>query len=213
MASVKGFCPHCGNTAPQSLLFSHSYTSAGYSPEGTKDEEGPPCTYYAATCATCGDLLLYHSFLDEHGEQNFTSADLMYPKSVELNDSVPDVVRKCFAEAARVQNVAPNAYAVMIRRALEAICDDRGIAKGTLVKRLEALVKKGEIPPTLAEITSVLRVLGNVGAHDTTQSVTVPQTWSMDEFFRAVIEYVYVAPSKLRKFKAKLKKADATRKP
>src|SRR5438552_14638200 len=116
MESVKGFCPHCGNTAPQKLLFSHSYQSVGYSSDGTKDDEGPSCTYYAAECATCGDLLLYHSFCHEHSEYNFTDADLLHPKSADLNQAVPDVVRKCYAEAARIQNTAPNAYAVMIRR-------------------------------------------------------------------------------------------------
>ena len=35
----------------------------------------------------------------------------------------------------------------------------------------------------LAEITSVLRSLGNSGAHNTKQRVTVPMTWAMEEFF------------------------------
>jgi hypothetical protein len=212
MKAVIGFCPHCGNSAPQTLLFRHQYTTVGYSGDGIKDE-GPPSTYYAAECGTCGDLLLYHSFGDEHSEHSYSDADLMYPKSVDLPTSVPDTVRACYAEAGRIQNAAPNAYAVMIRRALEALCDDRGAIKGSLIRRLANLVSKGEIPPTLAEMTTVLRLLGNVGAHDTSQSVTVPQTWSMDEFFRAVIEYVYVAPSRLAKFKSELEKTDARSRP
>jgi hypothetical protein len=103
-----------------------------------------------------------------------------------------------------VQQTAPNAYAVMLRRALEAICRDRGVAKSTLHDSLEELSKRGEIPPILAEMTTVLRQLGNDGAHAASRKVTVPLTWVMDEFFRAVIEYVYVAPGKLANFKARL---------
>ena len=95
----------------------------------------------------------------------------------------------------------------MIRRSLEALCDDRGVKEHSLVKMLEELVKRGEIPETLAEMTTVLRLIGNAGAHHSDVKVIVPMTWAMDEFFRAVVEYVYVAPSKLADFKEKLDKA------
>lgn len=75
---------------------------------------------------------------------------------------------------------------------------------GPLHNRLEQLAKRGEIPPVLAEMTTVLRVLGNAGAHNSAQKITVPLTWVMDEFFRAVVEYVYIAPSKLEEFKQEL---------
>jgi len=63
------------------------------------------------------------------------------------------------------------------------------------------LAKKGEIPPVLVEITTVLRTLGNSGAHNTDQKVTVPMTWQMDKFFRTLVEYVYVAPARIEEFK------------
>ncbi|VAW74317.1 hypothetical protein MNBD_GAMMA15-2613, partial [hydrothermal vent metagenome] len=190
------FCPHCGNTAPQTLSYSHSYDDQAYNMDGTKSDMGPPCEYFVRVCETCNNLLLYHSFLDNPPE-------LSYPKSTELPLSVPKAVRECYSEAARIKNNAPNAYAVMLRRGLETICDDRNIKKGNLYKKLEILAEKGEIPPTLAEITTILRVLGNVGAHSATENVTVPMTWGMDEFFRAIIEYVYIAPSKVKEFKSR----------
>jgi hypothetical protein len=108
-----------------------------------------------------------------------------------------------FQEAKRIQNISPNAFAVLMRRGLEAMCDERAVAAGNLAKRLEVLAKKGEIPPVLAEITGVLRTLGNSGAHNTNQTVTVPMTWAMEEFFRALVEYVYIAPSRLQQFRKK----------
>ncbi len=99
----------------------------------------------------------------------------------------------------------------MIRRALEAICDDRGIEKGSLVQRLRQLAERGEVPPLLAEVSDTLRILGNLGAHSSDMSVTPPDTWAIDDFFRAIIEYVYVAPSKLNEFKEKLQNLKKTR--
>ena len=84
-----------------------------------------------------------------------------------MDESVPSAVANNYREAKAVQNVSPNAFAVLIRRALEAMCDDRGVPTGRLQQRLEQLAKRGEIPPILAEITSVLRTLGNSGAHNT----------------------------------------------
>jgi hypothetical protein len=48
--------------------------------------------------------------------------------------------------AARIRHTAPNAYAVQIRRALEAVCDDRGAAGKVLADRLQNLVDRGELP-------------------------------------------------------------------
>ncbi|MFT3788351.1 MAG: DUF4145 domain-containing protein [Tepidisphaeraceae bacterium] len=107
-----------------------------------------------------------------------------------------------------MKQLAPNAFAVMIRRALEEICDDRGVNGRNLVEKLRELAKRGDMPPTLAEVTTVLRTLGNVGAHVSGASITVPQTWAIDEFFRAIVEYVYVAPHKLASFRKKLEVAD-----
>jgi len=191
-------CPHCGNQAPHKLVFRHSYKGTWYGSDGkpSTDEFDPISTYTIFECATCHDISLYSS----HAYQE-DALSLMYPRSADLDDSVPQSVSNNYREAKTVQNISPNAFAVLLRRALEALCDDRGVPAGRLQQRLEQLAQKGEIPPILAEITSVLRTLGNSGAHNTSQNVTVPMTWKMDEFFRALIEYVYIAPSKLAEFR------------
>lgn len=206
------FCSHCGNTTPQRLVFTHSYEGVGYdSSTGTKAEYGPPGEYYIALCSTCNDLLLYHNFIDETDREHFSEGTLLFPSNQQLPDSVPDAVRQTYAEAVRIQKVAPNAYAVMIRRALEAICDDRKVQNGSLQKRLAILVERGELPATFAEMTTMLRTLGNAGAHYSSKPVTVPMTWGMDEFFRAIIEYVYIAPSKIEKFRKQLSRSTSNK--
>jgi hypothetical protein len=193
-------CPSCGNRTPHRVVFVHEHIGTWYNTDGTiSDGSEPPSIYTVFECATCHDISLY-----EHLEPlDFDGATLLYPKGDSLHKSVPLQVASNFSEAKRIQTVSPNAFAVLVRRALEAVCDDRKVPPGTLAKRLAALAKKGEIPPVLAEISSVLRSLGNSGAHNTNQRVTVPMTWAMDEFFRALVEYVYVAPFRLQEFRKK----------
>jgi hypothetical protein len=193
-------CPTCGNQTPHKLVFRHEYEPVFYGEDGTQSEgPAPPSIYMVFECGTCRDISLY-----EHpAPVPFEEAILRYPKGDSLHESVPRSVATNFQEARRIQTVSPNGFAVLIRRALEAMCDDRGVPADRLQKRLEVLANRGEIPPVLAEITSVLRTIGNSGAHNTNQDVTVPMTWAMEEFFRALVEYVYVAPFLLRKFKSK----------
>jgi len=141
---------------------------------------------------------------------DFDSDDptLVFPSNVDLDASIPEIVASNYRESKRVQKVSPNSFAVLIRRALEALCDDRGVSSGTLQARLAKLSEKGEIPPVLVEVTDVLRTLGNSGAHNAEQRVTVPMTWQMDKFFRTLVEYVYVAPARLKEFRKSLDKRE-----
>jgi len=193
------FCPHCGNTAPQKVVHTHRYRSERYSPEGKKaNDPGPDMEALLCVCQTCDDVLLYDGACQWEVEG---WPSLVYPTAAQLPESIPRSVREAYAEAAAVKAKAPNAYAVMIRRALEGLCEDRGLSNGPLAKRLESLADRGEVPPPIAEATDILRVVGNAGAHHSKNAVTVPMTWAMDELFRVVVEYVYVAPSKLAAFR------------
>lgn len=107
-------------------------------------------------------------------------------------------------EAHRIKESAPNAFAVQIRRALEAVCDDRGIAAGQLYKRVADLVQKGIVPQVFGEAADLLRAVGNIGAHAGTAGVHPWLVSAVDELFRAVVEYVYVAPKKVEDFRQRL---------
>ena len=52
--------------------------------------------------------------------------------------------------------------------------------------------------PTLAEMSDVLRLIGNIGAHHGSAPVHPWQVHAIDNFFRAVVEYVYVAAEQAR---------------
>jgi len=81
------------------------------------------------------------------------------------------------------------------------MCDDRGAIRGRLEERLKDLSAKGEIPPKLAEVSDVLRVLGNAGAHDFENKLSSRDANVINRFFRSIVEYVYVAPHSLMRYR------------
>lgn len=160
-----------------------------------------PLSVFVAVCETCDHILLYESVGQHLREHEFDRAELSYPTDGHLSIDVPQTIREVYDEAARIRVNAPNAFAVQVRRALEALCEDRAAKGHSLAEKLKDLSGRAEIPPVLAEMTDVLRLIGNVGAHGIGESVHPLQAYAIDGFFKAVIEYVYVAPAKLRAFK------------
>lgn len=203
------YCPHCGNRAPQRLVHRQQYLERAWSlTDGIEDEH--PWSSFVAVCETCDHLLVYDNTGDQLEDGKFHLGDLVYPESGQLHRSVPGTIAEVYKEAYRIKTLAPNAFAVQLRRAIEALCEDRKAKRGNLQVRLKDLAEKGEIPPVLAEATDALRILGNIGAHGVGESIHPLQTFAINEFFRAVVEYVYVAPSKLREFKRELKRSVET---
>jgi Domain of unknown function (DUF4145) len=212
-----GFCPHCCNRAPQKAIAVHTCSEITWfeEPDGGAEEEADyPGTYFVATCGTCQQLLIYWKQGDPADDgasgprRYFWDAGLIWPDSMISEGAVPANVVAIYREAALVKRLSPNSFAVQIRRALEAVCSDKAAAGRSLYEMLAALATRGDLPPVLVEMTDVLRLLGNVGAHASDRTVRPSQVDALDEFFRAVIEYVYIAPAKLNQFRQTLRNFD-----
>lgn len=196
---MTAFCPHCCNRAPQTLVHSQPCEFTLYDvKDGSPEIE--LMDMYVASCDTCKGLLIYSDMGGGEDKEHFADNYLVWPEKKTLHQAVPKDIRQVYEEAMHIRMASPDAFAVQIRRGLEAICVDRGVNEKNLSKALRMLADKGEIPPVLARITDVLRLLGNVGAHWTGQHVHPLQTNALDDFFRAIVEYIYVAPSKLKDF-------------
>lgn len=204
------FCSHCGNESTQQKIFQYDTATKIWDDVRENLLGESPCTYFLATCETCRLPLLYHIGEDtgvaDSTASEFQSAELVWPQSCDLDYVVPDIVAHCYRTAARLRESDPNAYALQVRRALEALCDDRGADKGTLQNRLQQLAFRNEIPRVLAEMGELLRVLGNVGAHDHQHHLSASDARVIDEFFRTIIDYVYLYPSRIGRFRAQLTK-------
>jgi hypothetical protein len=198
------YCPHCGNQAPQRLIHKQRYFEKMWDGKTGEPWEDAPWSSFVVACTTCENVLIYDNPGDQTEENRFSKCELVYPKPPFLSPVVPPKITTSYAEAFRVRHVSPNAFAVLIRRTLEILCDERGTSKGTLSNRLKFLSDKGELPPILSQTTDLLRLIGNIGAHSSERSVHPLHVRAIDDFFLAIIEYLYVAPQKIADFQQRL---------
>ncbi len=113
---------------------------------------------------------------------------------------VPPEVNRAYIRALKVKH-EPNSFAVQIRRALEAICIDRGETGKNLNEDLKNLSQAGVFPPVVTEIAQELKNIGNTGAHVKLQTVKDDQVQVIDDFFHLVVKYVYDAPASLETYR------------
>ena len=202
------FCPHCGNKTTHLLLYTHGFegihTFFDEEHDMEYDQEIPE-QYYLAICETCKGPLLYYEGYGPATEKDFKKSYLIWPKQKILPGKVPQRIREYYEEAIRIKRIAPSSFAGQIRRCLEALCDARKIKKGNLFDRLEALANKGEIPKHFTEMADILRFFGNIGVHSTETNIRSLPVDTIDDFFTAIIEYVYGFPSRIEEVKQSYK--------
>jgi hypothetical protein len=81
-------------------------------------------------------------------------------------DSIPQQISETFEEAiVCYANQCYVASAIMVRKTLEQLCEDKGTEGKNLKERLQALVKTITMPHELKEGMDMLRILGNNAAH------------------------------------------------
>jgi hypothetical protein len=192
-------CPHCGIKSSQKLIYTHKFLDN----LSSSDDEPFEWTalYFFAMCVSCKEILVYYSLEFDKVDKMFVAMEgieLVYPKSEELPQSVPKAISDIYREAVKLRKSHPDAFATQIRRALEALCKDRGVGGKTLEQRLLKLKAKGEIPQLLADVTDILRLLGNIGTHETAKAIELSQVNKLDKLFRLVVDYVYVVPHELQ---------------
>ncbi|MBZ8141017.1 hypothetical protein CLD22_14035 [Rubrivivax gelatinosus] len=205
-------CNHCGNRTPHSKIF--DYTQEMLFDE--VDEMGKlyePYTWLGYACATCGGLNVYGSFFASEGGSQIErarlhprGADILPPAHmVEPSQPVPPRVLAEYQEVWPMRHRVPMAFIGQVRRLLESVCKDQGATGKDLFAKLQDLATKGKLPGYFKDITSLLRRVGNMGAHAADADLSIWDAELIDDFFRSVIEYVYIAPAKIRRMETRLK--------
>lgn len=179
------------------------------------EEVEDPVAYLTAACGICNAVLIYCSAsqsiasLAERDVIDLEGTSLVYPTLERLHRSVPETISALYSDAYKIKRTAPDTFVTQIRRALEAVCKDRGTRRGDLKTRLCELFSKGELPKVLFEAADEIRDLGNKTTHDPDQRIKTWQANTIDEYFRAVIEHVYVLPFKVQAFRDSLNRLRA----
>lgn len=164
-------------------------------------------------CGTCQGLNLYGAFfgIDTRPDSFETAriypvgADILPPPhTVSPSQPVPEHILRLYEEVWPLRHRAPAAFIGQIRRTLEYICVHQNAVGKDLFNKLQDLGAKGILPGYFAQITDLLREVGNMGAHATTEELSVWDAELIDEFFRALLNYVYIAPARIKRMQERL---------
>jgi len=196
---IKTLCSHCGNVSFKDLLCQ----------DETEKNDRLFVEHQLYRCTICNNVILKETTRrlpdDYHGSKQprFHSAALetievkqLWPAPLSLPVEVPDRVREIYEEARLVKR-SPSSFVVQIGRALEAMAKDKNAHGRTLNDKLNWLVSQGLLPQVLGQMGHINRIFRNWGAHDTETDVETEDVEMVDEFFRAIVEYLYVAPAKV----------------
>lgn len=195
-------CNHCGNVTSQTLVHRHSAPMLFDTIKGKHIFE--EFVFESFVCSTCQGLNLIGGFVIENGKTgNFPE---LYPTGSSLTPApylvpggelIPAKLTEMYSQTWPLKKTNPIAFVAQIRRALEYICRDQGATGQNLAWKLQNLVQKGVFPGHIGDVTDLLRLIGNIGSHDSQVEVTVWDAESIDDFFRLLVEYVYVIPAKI----------------
>lgn len=175
------------------------------------EEEGPPARYTLLKCPSCAGPILVVQ--EEYAQDEYTEPRRIFPTEAGFADPTwPLEVQESFVEAVKCLRVrALHAAAVMCRRTLEIVSIALGVKDGTLNDRLKLLREQGHIEDRLLEWAHGLRIVGNIGAHATNETVSMLDAQDAVEFTKALSDYVFTFRARFEAFKAR--RAGRTGKP
>ena len=198
-------CNHCGNKALHEVIFRTESMDTAYSVGNPEDSIDIDVYYTLTKCSTCQQISLYYNSEWDDDINDLRQASLCYPHETRFGEEIPEVISKNYIEAKKIMKISPPAFAIMIRKDLEFMCQDQQANGKTLKGKLDNLVARGVIPSTLAEMGDTLRSLGNIGAHAIDYNIDREEVEAINDFFISMIEYLYVAPAKIAKLKESIK--------
>lgn len=209
ISGTPGLCLHCGATTVLRIRAEYTYALTPEDYGGSKDIER--VTWSLLQCLECLRPTLVQADqvshrVDRHEWQaKVTSMQSLYPGETKVPSSIPEHIRKLYAEAISVKLLSPSSCAVLVRRTLEAVCQHEHATGHTLAEKLRNLAASGKIPQTLADIAFHLKQLGNLGAHfDADDNVTTEDMPIILDFAGLFLEYLYVAPAKIQEVRDRL---------
>jgi len=205
---ITQYCPDCNAIVEAEIIFQYAYNV------GHKDElqcEGT--LVYLAKCLNCEKpILLCEDFIEIEGQYFPQEKFQLFPeKESSFVANAPKTILKPYREA--IKCFRANAYdacVIMCRKGIEAICHDKGEAKGNLINKLKKLKDKGILSDTFHEWSNELREIGNVGAHSHDIEIEKQDAKDTLEFFEALILYLYHLVDKYEEYhKRKTKNSQA----
>ncbi|MGA4995953.1 DUF4145 domain-containing protein [Nonomuraea bangladeshensis] len=123
---------------------------------------------------------------------------------LERPEAVPMILRQALDEVERcIVGKAYTATVTMVRRGLEALCRDQGVARGQLHEKLHALHTAGKIDNRLLDWATHLRHVGNEGAHDLDFAADELEATDAQALLEGMLRYLYVDQARYEEAKTR----------
>jgi hypothetical protein len=184
-------CAHCGNLAPMRIVAEYDEVDTVCDEETKIFWKEGPC-FELLKCPACNEIELRTYYFIPETPRAFKT---LYPNASRIPLGLPTKIEKEYQAALKVRGISANAYGVLMGRILELVCEDRNAAGNSLFNKLSDLANKNEIPSKLVMVADKLRIFRNVGAHASLGELTDQEAPILESLARAILEYVYSAPS------------------
>jgi len=192
-------CKHCGNKTSHSILSEVEETEFVEVEEyGEIDFE---LTYLFTQCNNCNKFSLYVIV-----DKDLETAKTLYPYENELNQNVPKEIKNAFSEALKVKKISKYAFVILIRRSLELITKEQNAIGNNLATRILYLGNNGVLPKKITEMADLIRLLGNESVHESDIDINEFDLNILEDFFVAIVDYIYCINLKIERIKTKIKK-------
>jgi hypothetical protein len=190
-------CPHCGRPSAAELV-------GGRQPA---DADGRMEMLWCGQCE--GALLVWRDYeyvarSDGTYWMAPTNTRVVWPMlDRELNEVIPEELRRLHEEARKCFHAtAYAATAAMVRRAIEAMCNQQGAKGRDLKEKVGDLGQRGLVDSRLIEWMQTLRLLGNSAVHSA-DDVDRKDARDALDLAEAVLDYVYVFTARFDAFRAR----------
>lgn len=201
-------CYHCGNTGLMRVEGEYKTKRGGpIRDEGNNIVDYDPVErveMQLLSCPVCHEVTLYKEVFNE--EYGFTDTlEYCYPNiRVKHDAAIPEHIKTAYEAVLKVKNIDEPMCLIGLRRVLEAICKDKGAEGKDLSKMVNDLVNKNVLPEMLDDACWVVRQLGNSAAHGDQTDFYRYEVERATEFVGALIDYIYVLPNRISRFKQKV---------
>jgi len=197
-------CKHCGNFAPMDIVADYYLSTKPeyncpeddyYDPDSDahpQPEQG--YTYELLFCLACKKVTLQEYFDHDSLEPEDIKVETLYPFQGVKLFYLPLLIQEAYEAALKARSIDANAYAMLLGRMLELVCENREAKGEKLHQKLKFLAEKGKIPSNLVSIANGIRELRNIGTHQTLEGLSSDEIPILDDLSRAILEYIYVAP-------------------
>jgi hypothetical protein len=168
--------------------------------------ERPPEEYTFASCSQCKKPSVFYREDMGDGFENENYYRVYPAEDRHLGFALPKIVRDSYEEAVRCDSArTPTACVVMVGRTLEAVCKEFDPGTKNILRGLKSMYDKGLISQEILEWSNELRVLRNLGAHATRQSIDRTDARGALDFLQAILEILYDLRPKFEQFRRRRK--------